>query len=533
MARSRETISTPSKEARGTFAVVLCITLLGAVLRLYRLGSYGLWRDEAEAVFTAAADFPSGIAHILSGDVHAPLYFHLLHFWLNLAGKSEFSVRLFSALCGIITVPLLYLAGREMFNRRVALLSAWIGAILPLHVICSRTTRMYALLPLLGLLAMLFLYRALQKGNWFFWLAYLLSAVATMYTHYWGILWVGALSLCSFLQLLYERRPRSDWVAWVLAEIGIAALFLPWLPTLWKQLGIQEAVMGPWLPKQSKIANTLRLFNELTALAWPRGRPYLWMLLLTLGTFSFRACWPRFSQDVESEPELEISYPITLARNIVVLGLFTPMLLGSLLLARAHGLTPSYVTMAVLPALCLLLALGITSLQRWWLIFATTVGLSLLWLRADFSFYRGPISLLREVAQYVDLYADDQDVIVVAPDYLAPTFSYYFQGQQTQIAFPWLFRRVETMDWIGWAERRKRAAEAVPATLNYIAQQLGPRGKVWLIAPLEAYPNDPFFDQIRALKSELDQRYRLLQAITDFRGAVETADILVYETIAR
>jgi hypothetical protein len=155
-------------------------------------------------------------------------------------------------------------------------------------------------------------------------------------------------------------------------------------------------------------------------------------------------------------------------------------------------------------------------------------GVSFLWLRADMGIYRGPISSLREVARYVEQNAGHSDIILIAPDYLAPTFNYYYQGDQTQIAFPWLFRRVENMDWLNWAGRRSQAAEAVTYTLGYIAEA-GPEGRVWLIAPLLAYPGDPFFDQIRALKAELDQRYRLVETIERFRGPVETADILIYE----
>jgi len=342
-----------------------------------------------------------------------------------------------------------------------------------------------------------------------------------MYTHYWGILWVGALSGYALFQLLWERRPKSGYGAWILAEIGIAVLFSPYLPILWGQLQVQESAVGPWLPQQSIIATVLRLFNELTALAWPRGYPYLWVILLALGAFAIRL------QRAENVLSLDIAYPITPARNLVVAGLALPMILGPLL-ARSQGLLPSYAAMVVFPVLCLLLALGVIALHHWLFVLAVLTGISFLWLRADSRLYQGPISVLREIAQHVGKNAGEQDVIIVAPDYLAPTFSYYFRGPQPQAAFPWLPQRVEMVDWAGWAERRRRAAEAIPAMLDYIARARGPSGKIWLIAPLEAYPKDTFFDQIRALKTALDAKYRLLEVILDYRGPVETADILVY-----
>lgn len=507
--------------------MVVGLTLLAAALRLYRLGAYGLWRDEAEAVFTARAAFPGGIIQVLTQDVHAPLYFFLLHFWLKIAGQSEFGVRLLSALCGIAIVPLLYVAGRELYDRRAGMLAAGIGAILPLHVMTSRTTRMYSLLPLLGLLALFWLHRALQSGQRAYWLLYAAAALATAYTHYWGVLWVAALSVAVLFQLLWERRSPACWRDWTLASVAVALGFLPWLPILWRQMRIQDAVMGPWLPQQSRVANLLRLFNELTALNWPRGWPFLWMLLLALGVFTFRLYWQRRGSE-RAVPALEISYSLAAAHNLTVAALFVPVLLGTFVLASAHGLTPSYVMMAVMPALCLVCALGIHALRPWPLAALAILLLGAQWLRIDVGIYSGPISSLREVAQHVAREAGPKDIVVVAPDYLAPTFSYYFHGSQAQIAFPWLFRRVEGMDWVGWADRRARAAAAVPATLDYIASIKAPAARIWLIAPLNAYPGDPFFDQIRALKAVLDDRYRRLETIEAYRGPVETADIVIY-----
>jgi hypothetical protein len=296
------------------------------------------------------------------------------------------------------------------------------------------------------------------------------------------------------------------------------------VPTLIGQLGIQESIMGPWLAQQSLMANVLRLFNELTALAWPGGRPFLWMGLLLLGMLRI-AFWLDRS---EATPALELRYPLTLAHTLTVVGLLFPMLAGAYLSARGPGLTPSYVTMAVLPSLCLLLARGIRSLRYPWIMVVVLSGLAFLWLRIDLGMYGSPVSVLREVARYVDRNAEEGDVIVIAPDYIAPTLNFYFHGSQAQTVFPGLPYRVETMDWVGWAERRHRAAEAIPETLDYIAEKRAPTGKVWLVAPIEAYPGDPFFEEIRALKAALDTRYRLVDSHTDWRTAVETADVFVY-----
>jgi hypothetical protein len=123
-------------------------------------------------------------------------------------------------------------------------------------------------------------------------------------------------------------------------------------------------------------------------------------------------------------------------------------------------------------------------------------------------------------------------MIVIAPDYLAPSFNAYFHGAQPQVAFPWVMGRLEWIDCYGWNDRWYRAAEAVPATLAEVEARLGPEGRLFLVAAPTEFPNDTrYFEQVRRLKAELDARYHLTQTIARFRKAAEWADIYVYERV--
>ena len=154
----------------------------------------------------------------------------------------------------------------------------------------------------------------------------------------------------------------------------------------------------------------------------------------------------------------------------------------------------------------------------------------LFWYKPLGNIYAKPMSAMREVAQYVQDAASPGDVIVIAPDYLATPFNFYFTGEQPQIAFPQAGGRVEEIVWQGWRDRWENAQAAVYPTLDYVAASGIPDGRVWLIAPLDMYPNDPYIGQIRVVKNELDARYDLVQHEGRFRKiAVEGADIFVYQ----
>jgi hypothetical protein len=151
---------------------LVAIILLGASLRLFRLGAKGLWLDEAFSVWMASWPVSEILDWIIRIDQHPPLYYSLLHFWLWL-DDSATTVRALSALFGILTLPVIYLLGRRLMDnsevagpvnqagipiltgQKIALFATLILAISPFHIRFAQETRMYTLLTLNASLAML------------------------------------------------------------------------------------------------------------------------------------------------------------------------------------------------------------------------------------------------------------------------------------------------------------------------------------------------------------------------------------------
>jgi mannosyltransferase len=113
--------------------LVLALTLLAAGLRFYRLGHKSIWWDEGFSVFLARlpiAEMVMATAH----DTHPPGFYALLHFWRLAAGDSEVSVRLLSALAGVLIVPLAFRLVRPLGGSRAALAAAGLLAINRVHI---------------------------------------------------------------------------------------------------------------------------------------------------------------------------------------------------------------------------------------------------------------------------------------------------------------------------------------------------------------------------------------------------------------
>jgi mannosyltransferase len=502
------------------------VFLIGAAFRLYHLDTFGIWRDEAQTVFLARHAFPSGIVQaLLQADVSPPLYYFVLHFWDQALG-SDWGLRLLSALFGLATIPLLYWVGERLFDRDVALLATLAGALSPHHIVVSRTVRMYTILPLISLLALYFTHRfathsadaersGLRDGTWW---GIVLTFTLMLYTHNVGAFLVLSANAFIAWEMVWRKEARKLLWPWVASQLCVALLYSPWVPALIQQLRSQGAVMGPWLPRQSRLNNMLRLFNELTGLAWPGGRPWLWMAVCLLGALTIKIRRPLVAFYFRLQPAL----------NLILLCFAGPIVSAAVVTAQAIGMIPSYVTLVAFPAMCYLIARGINSLRPRALSLLLLTGLAMVWVQTVSVTYVRRTSNLREVASYVSARISDDDAIVVAPDYMASSFNYYFDGPQAQVAFPSTFGRVEDITWVGWAESWQNAAQAIEPTLQHLERTVTGQGRIWFIAPLGGYPDDPYFSQIRELKAKLDEVYDSPEVVDGFPAAVEYAEVYIY-----
>ena len=92
-----------ARTSRWLLALTLAALLLAFALRIYRLPDQSLWYDEALSIHYANQSLRGLLAGV-SGSDHPPLHSLLLHFWMVIAGQSEFSVRYLSLWWGVLGV---------------------------------------------------------------------------------------------------------------------------------------------------------------------------------------------------------------------------------------------------------------------------------------------------------------------------------------------------------------------------------------------------------------------------------------------
>ena len=251
----RHTRNVPSKKL--DLILLAVILVVAAILRLWKLEQVPFMHDEFSALLRTRFDnFHDFIQQGVMPDSH-PIGVQLfLWGWVKLFGWNEFWVKLPFALMGIGSIYLIYIIGRQWFNRKVGLFSAAFFAVSQFTVFYSQLARPYAAGLFFVLLMAYFWYKVVfgTKTTTKDYIGFALSAWACSLMQYFSIAQAGLIFLTGLFFLPKERR-KAYWLS------GIAALvlFAPTLPIFYQQLFVSGSI-GGWLsaPKATFLTDFLQ-----------------------------------------------------------------------------------------------------------------------------------------------------------------------------------------------------------------------------------------------------------------------------------
>ena len=128
-------ITTKAKDPRvAPVSWVIALTIAGGVLRGAALGHQSFWYDESVSGDLARAP----LWDLLTGQVrdlgNPPLHPVLLRLWSLAFGDGDVALRSFSAVVGVLTIPVLFVVARRLAGVEVALVATAILALSPVHV---------------------------------------------------------------------------------------------------------------------------------------------------------------------------------------------------------------------------------------------------------------------------------------------------------------------------------------------------------------------------------------------------------------
>ena len=472
---------------------LLSLTVLAAALGLFHLDHNSIWLDEAVSVAIARQDLP-GLVQQSWGPTEAGnmfLYYLLMHAapW---SLESEVGARLLSILSAVLTVPLIYLTGRRMFDALVGLLAAGLLTLNAFFVQYAQEARSYALALLLVTAATYLFVRAIDRPTPRAWLTYAAVATLALYAHYFA-----GLVVLAHLTALPFRWPtagrRWPFLAFALVALASAPLALAAM-TYGQQID--------WLTSPTPT----NLLQALAALTGSRGLLLaygsLWAIAIGAAILSYRRtqanAWSASLAALLGALPVAVSLGVSVAGRPIFLDRYLIVSLPGFVLLAGAGLAALRVKRPVLILVSVAIALLATR----------TLG----FYYADYQKedWRGATALVARQAQ-------PGDGVILYPAYARVPFDFYMLGEPNGAALAPLFPSA------AWGAARPDEGPSFSDSLG--TQTLSNVDRVWVVCRYG--PPDPTSPDGIALRAALARDFRLA-ATESFPQVV----VLLYERVA-
>jgi len=396
---------------------LLLVLLLAAVVRFYKLGYASLWLDEAETI--RFSSFPLSRLWVTDYDNTPPLYYSVIHFLLKI-GHGEFLLRLPSAVFGVLSIAIMYLATRKISGVTAALIAALILSLSFHNIEYSQEARAYSLLGLclsvsiLGLIMLSVRWNESDSGLTFFEFIrfggglYALGLILALYTHNVAVFyWLGVQIFFLAWWVRPFRFSLPCLVSWSAVNLLVLLLWMPWLNVI---LQLIERGTFTWLKQADfdSAFSTWRAIHGFSAIDF--GQPYVDLLAAIAalaGIYSLR-------------------------RNIAVCVLFFSLLIVSSLITWAYGFvaTPVYMLKTVLWSSLIsavLIGIGVSRFPR-----VVGAGMLLIFLAAGakgvYEYYNSNSAENERWRSIVALFSEHQkpnDILLFREGYMSVPFFYY------------------------------------------------------------------------------------------------------------
>ena len=444
-------------------AAYTAVVAIGVGLRLYNPSV--LWLDEALSVNISRLPLAE-LFDALRHDGSPPLYYLLLHYWMEVFGQGDIAVRALSTVFALAALPVSYFVGRRIHGPAAGRAAVVVLAVNPFLVRYSTEARMYALVVLLTLLAVLAVQRAAERPAVRSLLPVSLLSGLLALTHYWALFFLAAAGIL-LIWLSVRGRYRDSARRLLGAVLAGAVLFAPWIPGFAFQV---RHTGTPWAdpPGVGVLVDTGRHWAG--GVSWPATG-----LALLLITATAAALW-RPHRRARMGRWLRLR---AVPDSPYILGLFV-CAFGALLLAvvasraLSAGFAVRYTSAMVAPALVLagvgvnrfrppvrsLLLVGITCLGL-----AGSAGLP----------FADDRTQARATADVLAAAGPD-DLVVYCPDQLGPAVSRLLPASLEQVLYPTLLPP-QLVDWVDYAPRNAASSPRdIGASISAMTT-----GQIWLV----------------------------------------------------
>lgn len=461
-------------------AVLLLLAVMGGVCG-FLAGGTQVFRDEANAIAIASAPTVRAMVDCLVRDGNAPLYPLLLRAWMAAVGHSDVSAQAFSigwylAACACLWGWMRQERGpRAGFTLLACILcwSAW--------YLAAIQVRPYSLVLLVTVVTLWNWVGILQgsRTGWSTVLAFGVGAVATLYTHPWGVFSLTGLVAVTLALRMGQGGPMALLHCPIVRSLP--AILLAYSPLLRAQLMQTGEKLAPWSGPagiESLLATGESLFRSLV--------PLIVALAVLSGWSWARRAWRR-GRILETSG---LSFPIAFLGTVPLLVQWAVLTLGAAVVA-SRFITCWAERYALILTPALLFCLVVWLRKKWdacrglaRAVLAVSLlasGVDCFWVLSPGEFKK---SNSREVAQHILRNWRPGDRVVVSCFAYAPSIVHYLTDDVPVAAFP-SGERTSITSWVG-IERRMQDPAVLSHFTEDLRKRMTPGSRIWLVDPFKS-----------------------------------------------
>lgn len=208
------------------------IVAAGTLARFWNLSGAPIWMDEAVTLAFARLD----LGTIIWGNIdnHPNMTWVIQHLWHRVTPDPDHA-RIPAAVFGSLSVAAMVLAARDIANVRAAIFTGLLFAFATGHIHYSQDARMYPYL-IFGLVLALWggvgHVRPNLQGARTYAVLYVVGGFFAIYSHAIGLIVMGLIGFASLSAGLMGGEPMRFARDWLLRNLVLLALTLPWLIAL-------------------------------------------------------------------------------------------------------------------------------------------------------------------------------------------------------------------------------------------------------------------------------------------------------------
>lgn len=416
--------------------IIIFIFVLAVVLRSHDIETKNMWFDEVYS-WNISQGTVVEIVEQTSGDIHPPLFYFILKYWISLFSDSIVSMRALSVVLGMLSMLVLFFLSKLILkNDLQIILVLLLYAVSPLNIYYSQEVRMPILNLLLCLCSVYFFYKFTETKKISLLFPYIFFTILSLYTHYFAFLILLTEVATAMIIFFFVNKNKKYILSYACAFIVINAAYLPWYPVMIGQTSKGQA----WRTEQSLmqvLEGVVGFFKDIfisSYYGFEPGSVYYFAVFvsffvaafLLLSLFRLLNSKKFFSEE----------------NNTIIYFFFLP-LLGSSLISMSQSIVLSRYLSIILPYLFItityfsfrLYSRRIAIIVISFLIFSSAFG--------TYIYYNNGFKQndYRKIISFIQNNYNKGDEIIVEPHFMGWSFKYYLDHN------PSLMKKPEVYGW--------------------------------------------------------------------------------------